>query len=182
VILEDPEKTHFLLPLPEGFERLQEAQVAFALAARYGSQVWRTAAAETDPQEDDVLGYLDENGNGQMDDGESFYFLGAEYSALLNDFVPSLTAVLDELHTSFAQSTPIDAYPLTYQTFDTAVFNLLLEDLGLPPLIPSSEADIAAFFEDPPMADVKTFITDGLHCAVDSQTSLEMIFCFVWLF
>ncbi len=181
-ILDDPEKEDLLSPLDGGLERIAQAQMELALAAKFGAATWRTAGRETDAQSDDVLGYVDANGNGVFDAGEVYVFLGGEYSAFMRDLLPAFETTLDALYLGLAEGTPVDPYPISPQTFDPAVFNEFLIIFGLPALVASAQWDLAAFFADPPLAEMKDLVADVLHCYADTDDPDEIFLCLSELF
>jgi hypothetical protein len=167
--LEDPENPTFLLPLPDETWRFDRAHVNFAQAGRFATGIWTKVAAEVDLQQDDLFGYNDVNRNHRRDGGETFFFACAEYSPLVMQMTPGFEAVIADLATAFAEGTDLDATPGAVDTFDPATLNDLLTAFGLPALIPSDSLNLADFFTDPPMQDLKTWLIDVLQLFVGDE-------------
>jgi len=141
-ILANEDYPDFLTLLPGGDEDLSTAAINMGLACRGLPASLPAIQAETDPQEDDVMGYVDENGNGVWDEGENYtlpYF--GELNDGQNDFILNFMNVSDKLGRAFLNGGPEDPQPLLPNWFWLPDLDFLLDfaelldpDLSFPPI------------------------------------------------
>ncbi|HPM79044.1 MAG TPA: hypothetical protein PK961_18300, partial [bacterium] len=181
-IMQDEQRPDFLMPLDGERWRYERAQRNLAMAAYEWVCVWSLIEAETDDPVDDVLTYLDADGDGRRDASERFSWTTVGFAPAAMDMLPAWRAMGWDLFAALAERTDLDPYPQNYNTFDLALANMLLESLGLPALIGSQKLDFAAMVENPPNAELKAFLIDALECADQLDDPTAMLACFSSLF
>jgi len=182
LILGDSDHPDFLLPLPDESWRLERAQLNFAIGAAQWVDVWGRVDAEGDEQYNDVLGYVDKNGNGVRDPSEMYIWCGeTPFDPVIMDVMPVLLAIGWELRAALAEGTDLDQSPATVELFDLASFNMLLNAMNLPGLIPATEINLAELFTDPQTEQTKEFLVDALSCLHDEQDAADAVVCLIEL-
>ncbi|HPQ70733.1 MAG TPA: hypothetical protein PKW95_16535 [bacterium] len=177
-IMQDAERADFLMPLDGEQWRYERAQRNLAMAVYEWVCVWSMIEEETDDPADDVLTYLDANGNGRRESSERFAWTTVGFDPAAMDMLPAWRAMGWDLFAALAERTDLDPYPQTYNTFDLSLANMLLESIGLPALIDSQKLDFADMVENPPNAELKAFLIDALECAEQLDDPAAMLTCF----
>ena len=167
-LLADPDYPDFLTFLDGGEENLIESGVQSGHACLRMVDSFAMALDEVDPQEDDVLGYIDENGNGQWDPGENYkipFFgpLSEELDLLFLDLFDSFS----DLGGAFLDGGPDDLHPALPDWFSLASLNPILELMDLLLLgqrLPPIPVPIGRWFYHP--------LDDGLRSGVGAIAEL----------
>lgn len=152
-LLNDPMYPDFLTLPPENLADFQEA--GLQLAGGFDAYVSMLADIETDAngRPEDVVGYVDWNGNGQWNSHEPYRIPGfGELDEEEMVLFEALRFAAEKLRNSLWDYTEYDVDPENLNPFHLAYLNPLLDALGWPPLIPDwglFELDLGAVFEDP---------------------------------
>ncbi len=179
-VFEDPAHQDFLLPLPDEMWRFQRAQRNLALGVIYWVGIWRRIDAEPTNPPDDVLGFVDGNQNGRRDPNEPYEWLGRyPFTPLEMKLMPLLLTIGANLGGALAERTDLDETDAVIETLDLSLFNMFLELLGLPDLIPHTYYNLADLFADPPAAQIKEFLTETLDCASHESGLIGVVLCVV---
>ncbi len=127
-LLADPDYPDFLNFLSDGQEHLTESGVNFGFGFMGMIEAFSAALLEIDNQEDDVLGYIDANGNGHWDEGEMYRvpYLG-DLAPEMNGVVLDLLALLENLGGAFLDGGPEDLRPLRPDWFLLSKLNFIME-------------------------------------------------------
>lgn len=148
-ILNDPAFPDFLTMADGGLEDFRKIQFELGLGFRAAADTFTTIRGETDDQTDDVLGYVDVNGDLAYQSGFDHYFIPG-YGELDADGMSIAAAyenMFRDLGDSFLDNTEYDVDPANPNPFDFASLNALLRGAGLPPLLPSFDWELNAGFE-----------------------------------
>ena len=161
-ILTDPAFPDFLTITEQGAENFQEAGMRLGDGLSQWLLVFPAIKAETDDQTDDVMGYVDANGNYIYDEGEHFFI---PHFGELDDEAMTLNkqilALVMGLRGSFYDYTDKDLDPDNPNPFQLELLKPIFTALGLPAwIIPNMELDIGSWYLDPAGSGLKdTLIT-----------------------
>ena len=148
-MLNDPDYPDFLYLSDEGFELLPQAGIEFGRGNIEVIAGFARVLQETDPQEDDIFAYSDENGNSRWDAGEPLVF---PYIGRISDdqapFIWSLLRVVELAGESMLDETEFDTSSEP-NPFPLDSINPLVESFGLPPILPAMEIDLGEFYRNP---------------------------------
>lgn len=166
-LLNDPGYPDFLTFLDGGPQHLSESAVNTGAACLGMVAAFEMARLEIDPQEDDVLGYIDKNGNGRWDEGEPYHipYFG-DLTPELNGVVLDLMVMLDDLGDAFLDGGPEDTRPLLPDWFLLSRINFILEIadlvwyelLGHPLRFMDIPIPIGPFFYNPPDDGIRSSV------------------------
>jgi len=150
-IITDPAFPNFLTLYPDGIELYQQSGWELAMGLHAYLNTFAQIASETDDQGDDVMGYLDTNGNLAWDHGEPLYI---PYFEVLEGIQMSrwaiITGVIEGYRNSLLDYTEYDIDPGASNPFRLALLNPLLETYGLPPVIPEETVlDLGSWYANP---------------------------------
>jgi len=150
-MLNDPDYPNFLYLTDDGLTRLPQAGIEFGLGELEMAQGFASLQAETDPQADDIFGYLDENGNGKWDvDEPHVYPYIGRVSEDQTTFEWAVINVIDLAARSTLDGTEYDTSPDADDPFPLSALNPIFESLGLPPLFPKEmTVDLGKFYREP---------------------------------
>ncbi|HDH96336.1 MAG TPA: hypothetical protein ENF73_01250 [Proteobacteria bacterium] len=183
-ILTDPDYPNFLLLTPDGRELYSTAGIELGLFCSSAVEATHFVMGETDPQNDDVIGYVDVNGNGRYDEGDSVR-LPEPNGVLDEDGFETLWALfylMNRLSSAFFDTTYMDPHPTEPDPFYLSDLNPLIAALldenafGLPPI----PIEIGPYFQNPAPEEIKQFLIDFLMC-LDKEDPTEMINCLLEL-
>lgn len=162
-MLNDANYPDFLTFTDDGAQHFADFAVSLGFAAIDGQGGFNAVLLETDPQTDDITQYVDDNSNGQWDEGEVFAVpfwgpLGYEMNLLLTDTLVLLgdlgPALLDTGPEDLRPSLP-DWLPLGDLNYILAALQAWLPGLTLPDLpIP-----VGRWFYNPPDDGLRTVMT-----------------------
>ena len=149
-ILHDPGFPNTFRIDPDYIDRMAESRLQIGSGLVGFKATLDAVRAETDPQDDDVLGYEDLNGSGHYDEGDPFVIPGL---GPLDEQDMALTLGLEELTfdlgAAMLDRTELDLDPGQDNPFHLSSINKLLEAFDVPPIIPDFlTVDVAAFYED----------------------------------
>ncbi|MCC6156834.1 MAG: hypothetical protein IT350_02190 [Deltaproteobacteria bacterium] len=148
-ILNDPAFPDFLTMADGGLEDYRKIQFELGLGFRAAADTFVTIRGETDDQVDDVLGYVDVNGDLAYEPDFDHYFVPG-YGELDADGMSIAAAyenMFRDLGDSFLDNTEYDVDPANPNPFDFASLNALMRGAGLPPLLPSFDWALNEGFE-----------------------------------
>ncbi|MDP8222883.1 MAG: hypothetical protein P9L99_05945 [Candidatus Lernaella stagnicola] len=131
-LLEDPDYPELLTFLDDGEEQLTSSCVNGGLGLRTMAGAFAMAMEETEPQEDDVLGYIDANGNGRYDEGELWhvpFFL--DLSPELQTTIEGIMTMSNDLGAALLDGGPEDINPSLPNWFVISELNWLMELLDV---------------------------------------------------
>jgi len=152
-LLNDPMFPDFLTLPPENLADFQEA--GLQLAGGFDAYLSMLDNIETDThgRPEDVVGFVDLNGNGVWNYHEPYRIPGfGELDEEEMVLFEALRFAAEKLRNSLWDYTEYDVDPENLNPFHMAYLNPLLDALGLPPLIPDwglFELDLGAVFADP---------------------------------
>jgi hypothetical protein len=187
LLLTDANFPGFLGLTAEGPERMPRAGIELGLVAKYVVETGWLVRQETDDQSDDVIGYVDADGNGAWNEGEPLTIPGV--GPLTADQMKTLASamfVATALQDSLLDGSAIDPLPAQATPFDLAVANPLLMDLtgwGFGPL-PHVALDLGAPFARPnadPSA-AKAAVVAFLTCVDENEALIDMLRCWIALY
>lgn len=167
-VLADPNYPDFLTFLDDGEANLETSALQAGRGLIGVVTAFYSMREETDPQEDDIAGYVDENGNGQWDEGEPFkvpYF--GDLWPEGNVFFEDLFYLMNDLGEAFLDTGPEDVHPAKPDWFMLSDVNFILEffDVFVPGIaLPDLSVPIGRFFYSPP--------DDGLRGVVQTVAQL----------
>lgn len=169
-ILDDPDYPDFLTFLPGGEESLETAALSAGAAFRGLASSFLASRNIGGDQTDDVLGYVDENGNGRWNRGENWRVPGAgdqsdEWSASVDEML----GMAENLGIAFWDEGPSDVRTWWPDWFVLSHLNWLMDlpDSGGPTLVlPPIPLPVGPLFYDPP--------ADGLRGTV--RTIAEFLY------
>ncbi len=148
-LINDPAFPDFLTMADGGLEDFMKIQFELGLGFRAAADTFVTIRGETDDQVDDVLGYVDVNGDLAFESDFDHYFIPG-YGELDEDGMSIAGAyenMFRDLGDSFLDNTEYDVDPANPNPFDFASLNALMRGAGLPPLLPSFDWELNAGFE-----------------------------------
>ncbi len=124
----DPNWDGFLTLVPGGEENLVQAGVNFGLALLEMKTNFYATRDEIDLQEDDIAGYVDANGNGVWDEGETFRvpYFGALTQEMNLMFI-DLLDLAEALGVAFLDRGPEDLHPMWPDWFLLSELNVILK-------------------------------------------------------
>jgi hypothetical protein len=166
-MLDDPSFPDFLTIPEENADMFREAGLEVGDALTNWLLTFEAVKAETDDQTDDVIAYVDRNGNNAYDEGEPFVIphygeLTDEQMALNADIL----AMVEGLRDSFYDYTPKDVDPNNPNPFRIVLLRPILKHLGLPGwIIPDMELDIGGWYVDPAGSGLKDTLVTILKIA-----------------
>ena len=159
-LLNDKGYPNFLRIDPDAMDDMAEARLKIGLGCVGLNGTLGVIKGETDPQDDDVLGYQDQNNNDRYDEGEPLVI--SDVGPLAEDSQKILNAValvLSDLGIAFLDRTVYDAFPAQDNPFNLASLNILLDAFDTPPIIPSGlTIDIAGGYENMQAYSVRDFL------------------------
>ena len=165
-MIEDPGHPGFLAMDEYGAEQFRHSGLHLGLGFDAFLRTFAAIEDETDPQEDDVMGYVDENENGRYDTGEPFripHFGVLDEEGLA--WLQALSGLAASLRDSYFDETEYDPDPETRAPFQLSTLNPVLELLGLPGFMPQGlEIDFGHCYANPNTTGLKDGILDILHC------------------
>lgn len=182
-ILTDPNYPNFLLLTPNGRELYSRSGVELGLFFTSIVDAGHFIMNETDPQSDDVIGYVDVNSSGHYDEGDGIRLpepIGmldeSGYEILWGIFYMS-----HNLSRAFFDTTSMDPHPGEPDPFYLSDLNpllvALLEYYGYNPImLPAFAIDIGPYFQNPTPEVLKQFAIDFLTC-LESESLPELIQC-----
>lgn len=156
--LSDPDYPDFLYLIDEGYELLPQAGIEYGRGLLGIIDGFASVLGETDPQHDDIFGYLDENGDLKWDSDEPLVFPYLE--RVSEDQAPymwSILNIIDLLGRSMLDGTQYDTSP-DPNPFSLDALSPLLTLIGLPLPLPAIEVDLGKFYREPKR--------EGLHDAL----------------
>jgi hypothetical protein len=159
-MLEDPTFPTFLTIPEENADVFREAGAEVATALDHWLKAFTAVNLESDDQTDDVIAYVDENGNGYYTDGEPYVIphygqLDQEQTAWLT----AINAIVAGARDSLWDYTVNDVDPANPNAFQVALLNDVLKLIGLPRIIPRSwEIDMGAWYIDPAGSGLRDFL------------------------
>ncbi len=166
-ILDDEDYPDFLTFLPGGEQDLETAAVEMGLGLRAFAAGFAAARDETDPQTDDVAGYVDENGNGRWNAGEPYRIpVMGDLTDEESENWQGIVDMTESLGLAFLDGGPDDVHAILPDWFWISDANGLLAFLGVEPALPPIPLPVGPLFYDPP--------ADGLRGTV--RTLAEAIF------
>lgn len=190
-ILTDPNYPNFLLLTPGGRELYSLSGVELGLFFLSIVDSGHFIMNETDPQQDDVIGYIDLNNSGHYEEGDAIRLpepIGAldesEYEILWGIFHAS-----HNLSRAFFDATYMDPHPSEPDPFHLSDLNPLLSALlkyyGYNPiLLPDFTIDIGPYFQNPTPEELKQTaielllcLNTLLSCIEEAESSAESIQC-----
>jgi len=183
-ILTDPDYPNFLLLTPDGRELFQTAGIELGLFCSSAVEASHFVMGETDPQEDDVIGYVDTNGDGRYDEGD-LVRMPEPIGVLDEDGFETLWALfylMNRLASAFFDTTYMDPHPgepdpLYLSDLNPLIAALMGEDaFGLPEI----PVELGPYFQNPAPEETKQFAIDLLTC-LDEEDLTEMINCLLGL-
>jgi len=157
-ILNDPDYPDFLYLYDDGFTLQPQAGVEMGRGLLDIVSGFASVLNETDPQSDDIVGYIDENHNSKWDSGEPLVLPYIRH--ISNDqaaFTWSVLNIIDLAGRSMLDGTEYDTSP-DPNLFPLVSINPLFETLGFPPLLPDVSVDLGKFYREPSH--------EGLHDAL----------------
>ncbi len=127
-LLDDPDYPNFLNFVDGGRAHLVEAGVNIGSGPLNMVKAFEAALLEIDDQEDDVLGYMDANGNGHWDEGELYHvpYFG-DLAPEMNGVVLDLLVLLQELGEALLDGGPEDVRPMLPDWFLLSNLNFIME-------------------------------------------------------
>ena len=151
-MFDDPAYDSFLTLLENGTWSLSEFAIQAGRAMFEVKDNFYEMRNEIDPQEDDIAGYVDTNGNGQWDSDEPFrapYF--GPLSTEMNVTFIDLLGLFEALGIAFLDTGPEDIYPGVPNWFMLDELNFILEytdvlDPNNPIRLPPIPIPIGPFF------------------------------------
>ena len=150
-MLTDPGYPQFLTIPEENGENFKQAGMEMGDGFDAWTKVFPSIRTETDDQTDDVMGYVDENGNFAFDDGEPYFI--PHYGQLDTEQMELLAAVENlvvGLRNSFYDYTAKDVDPANPNPFQLILLRPIIKYIGLPGfIIPDWEVDIGDWYVDP---------------------------------
>ncbi|MCC6158550.1 MAG: hypothetical protein IT350_10905 [Deltaproteobacteria bacterium] len=159
-ILGDEDYPDFLTFLPGGEQELETAAVEMGHGLRAFAAGFAAVRDETDPQTNDVAGYVDENDNGHWDNGEPYRIpvmgdLTDEESANWQGIVD----MTESLGLAFLDGGPDDVHEILPDWFWISDANGLLEFLGVELALPPIPLPVGPLFYDPPADGLRGTVT-----------------------
>ena len=167
-LLADPEYPDFLNFLDEGKPELVTSGINLGHGCLDFDSAFKLMLEETDPQTDDVAGYVDRNGNGVWDEGEPYFtpYFGP-FADELNLAFLDILKMMSDLGSAALDGGPADPNPLVPNWFPLSDLNVLLQFFGdligideLPPI----PVPIGTWFYNP--------LDDGLRSTVGAIAQL----------
>ncbi len=140
-MVDDPGHPDFLTMDESGVEQYRLAGLQLGLGMDHFLRTFSAMEEETDLQDDDVMGYVDLNGNRAYDAGEPFripHFGVLDEEGM--EWVEALSGLVTSLRDSYLDQTEHDSDPENPNPFQVATLNPVLELLGLPGFIPPNLA------------------------------------------
>jgi len=131
-LLADPDYPDLFTFLDGGEDHFAESATQFGLGCLDMVTAFDMALDEIDLQQDDVLGYVDANGNGQWDEGENYilpYF--GPLSEPLQITIENLLILAEDLGGAMLDTGPEDVHPNLPDWFLLSNLNFILEYLDL---------------------------------------------------
>jgi len=162
-ILNDPDYPDFLILTDDGDETLQQAGIAFGFASLAFPNGFVLVRAETDDQADDVVAYVDRNGNGGYDEGEPYRVpIFGELTSEQSELIPLIEELCTRVGASFLDGTEYDLDPDNPNPFLLSDLNDLLVALGIlpSPLLPSIPFDLGKPFREPTPDGLKNILIE----------------------
>ena len=164
-LLNDPGHPEFLTFGAQGIDEVKLGGLTAGLGFLAAHET--ILAMRDDLGDQEVLGTLDENGNGTWEIGEPYQV--PPYGSLDDDQTEMLYE-FDQLFLSLASSfldyTPYDPNPDQVTPVNLSVFNVLLRAFGLPSLIPDWDfltVDFGAMYVDPDVDFIRNELTRILN-------------------
>ncbi len=150
-ILDDANYPDFLTFLPGGEQELETAAVEMGHGLRALAAGFADALDQTGDQSGDVAGYVDENDNGQWDDGEPYRIpvMGDLTDEQSEDW-QGVVDMAEHLGVAFLDGGPDDINAILPDWFWISDANALLEFLGVELALPPIPLPIGPLFYDPP--------------------------------
>jgi hypothetical protein len=177
-LLADEDYPNFLNFLEEGEADLAETAIQAGSSLLEIVDSFESMREETDPQQDDIAGYVDVNENGQWDEGEPYkipYF--GDLSPELEILFGYLLTLLDDLGAALLDGGPEDLHPSLPDWFLLSNLNFLLDfaellfpDLELPPI----PVPIGYWFYNPPDDGARTIAQTIAQFLYDYTTPDEV--------
>jgi hypothetical protein len=162
-MLTDPTYPNFMTFTASGPEHFADFAVTLGFGSIDVDLGFDSIRTEIDPQEDDVTGYLDENGNGQWDEGEHYYLPHfGPLAAEMNNLVVGTLILLEDLGPALLDRGPEDLRPLLPDWFPLGDVNYILTALQayVPGLqVPNIPIPVGRWFYYPPADGLRSVAT-----------------------
>jgi len=176
-MLTDVNYPDFLTFTEDGAQHFADFAVSLGFASIDGQGGFDAVLLETDPQEDDITRYVDDNGNGRWDEGEVLAIpfwgpLGYEMNALLMDTL----VLLGDLGPALLDTGPEDLHPLWPDWLPLSDLNYIMEALQswLPGLsLPDLPIPVGRWFYNPPDDGLRSLMTALAQWLYDYTTPVE---------
>lgn len=165
----DPQYPDFFTLPPENIELFQSAALHMAESMDELLMTFEAIEADRDPQDEDVLAYVDRIANGRYDEGEPYRMPGVgvlDRQAM--EAAGALRVVAEQFRNSLWDYTEFDLDPANADPFHLAYLNPLLDAFGLPPIIPDIPElwiDFGAMYQNPGHDEFKQTIITILQIA-----------------
>ena len=154
-----------------------EFATSLGFAAIDGQTGFDAVLLETDPQEDDITFYVDDNGNGQWDESENYGipFYGP-LADEMNDFLVSTLILMGDLGPALLDTGPEDLRPLAPDWLPLGDLNYILEALqawvgGI--TLPDVPIPVGRWFYNPPDDGLRTVMIAVIQVLYDYTAPKE---------
>ncbi len=176
-VLEDPNYPMFMILKGEvGLRYLARAGLSWGSTFTLVATSAALMLLETDDQTDDVMGYVDENGNGRWDEGEPYKLphIGGMTPDQNRNWLGMLSVALS-LGYSAWDAGPLDVDPYNPNKVSLWEFNFLLEALGLEPVLPDIRFNLGPFFNFPKHDQLKQIMLFVIRLLYEALASDETV-------